>query len=132
MGDCVRNLKRIAVVDGSGSGSSTTMAVSKKRRIIGLTSADAELHDARFCFDLPEKTVYSGGVMNAGDLCTSFCMDQSPVSCCSSNESSEVVRDGFSLIDLEVNFWEILSPLLSVWLPRKKNKQKKQKQWIFF
>ena len=104
MGDCVRNFKRIAVVDGSGSGSSTTMAVSKKRRIIGLTSADAELHDARFCFDLPEKTVYSGGVMNAGDLCTSFCMDQSPVSCCSSNESSEVVRDGFSLIDLEVNF----------------------------
>ncbi|XP_050262201.1 cyclin-dependent kinase inhibitor 7-like isoform X2 [Quercus robur] len=104
MGDCVRNFKRIAVVDGSGSGSSTTMAVSKKRRIIGLTSSDVELHDARFCFDSPEKTVNSGGVMNAGDLCTSFCMDQFPVSCCSSNESSEVVRDGFSLIDLAKSF----------------------------
>ncbi|XP_030942586.1 cyclin-dependent kinase inhibitor 7-like isoform X2 [Quercus lobata] len=104
MGDCVRNFKRIAVLDGSGSGSSTTMAVSKKRRIIGLTSSDVELHDARFCFDSPEKTVNSGGVMNAGDLCTSFCMDQFPVSCCSSNESSEVVRDGFSLIDLAKSF----------------------------
>ncbi|XP_075673339.1 cyclin-dependent kinase inhibitor 7 isoform X1 [Castanea sativa] len=106
MGDCVRNCKRITVVDGSGSGTNTTMAVSKKRRIIGLTSLDAELHDARFCFDSPEKTVNSGGVMNAGDLCTSFCMDQFPVSCCSSNESSEFVRDGFRLMDLEAKSFE--------------------------
>ncbi|KAL4615471.1 hypothetical protein ACB092_07G127200 [Castanea dentata] len=106
MGDCVRNCKRITVVDGSGSGSNTTMAVSKKRRIIGLTSLDAELHDARFCFDSPEKTVNSGGVMNAGELCTSFCMDQFPVSCCSSNESSEFVRDGFRLMDLEAKSFE--------------------------
>ncbi|KAK9988352.1 hypothetical protein SO802_028591 [Lithocarpus litseifolius] len=108
MGDCVRNCKRIAAVDGSGSGSgsSTTMGVSKKRRIIGLTSSDVELHDARFCFDSPEKTVNFGGVMNAGDLCTSFCMDQFPVSCCSSNESSEVFRNGFSLIDLEAKSFE--------------------------
>nr|XP_023912856.1 cyclin-dependent kinase inhibitor 7-like isoform X1 [Quercus suber] len=114
MGDCVRNFKRIAVVDGSGSGSSTAMVVSKKRRIIGLTSSDVELHDARFCFDSPEKTVNSGRVMNAGDLCTSFCMDQFPVSCCSSNESSEVVRDGFSLIDLEAKGFETVDSTTSI------------------
>ena len=47
MGDCVRNCKRISVVEGSGS--STSMAVSKKRRIIGLTSSDLELGENCLC-----------------------------------------------------------------------------------
>ena len=55
MGDCVRNCKRISVVEGSGS--STSMAVSKKRRIIGLTSSDLELRQNCFCVDSLVKTV---------------------------------------------------------------------------
>uniref|UniRef100_A0A2N9HU62 Cyclin-dependent kinase inhibitor n=1 Tax=Fagus sylvatica TaxID=28930 RepID=A0A2N9HU62_FAGSY len=106
MGDCVRNCKRISVVEGSGS--STSMAVSKKRRIIGLTSSDLELGENCLCVDSPVKTVSpaNSGAENAGDLCRSFCTDQFPVSCCSSNESSEVVRESLRLIDLEAKSFE--------------------------
>ena len=128
MGDCVRNCKRISVVEGSGS--STSMAVSKKRRIIGLTSSDLELGENCSCVESPVKTVSpaNAGAENAGDLCRSFCTDQFPVSCCSSNESSEVVRESLRLIDLEVNFSKtectsIWFLLLSVWLLRKRTKK---------
>uniref|UniRef100_A0A2N9IXE8 Retrotransposon Copia-like N-terminal domain-containing protein n=1 Tax=Fagus sylvatica TaxID=28930 RepID=A0A2N9IXE8_FAGSY len=57
MGDCMRNCKRISVVEGSGS--STSMAVSKKRRIIGLTSSDLELKENCLCMDSPMKTITS-------------------------------------------------------------------------
>ena len=93
MDDCVRSCKRNAVEDGSSAGA----AVSKKRRVVGLASSNVELENQSLCME------YSGG-MNAGDLCSSFCTDQFPASCCSSNESSEVVRDNLRLLDLEVNF----------------------------
>jgi hypothetical protein len=91
-GDCVRNCKRNAVVEGSSTGA----AVAKRRRVVGFASPNVELENQRLCMD-------SGG-MNAGDLCSSFCTDQFPSSCCSSNESSEVMRDNLRRLDLEVNF----------------------------
>lgn len=93
MGDCARNCKRNAVVEGS---STAAAAVAKRRRVVGLASSNVELENQRLCMD-------SGGV-NAGDLCSSFCTDQFPASCCSSNESSEVVRGNLRCLDLEVNF----------------------------
>ncbi|GMY06894.1 cyclin-dependent kinase inhibitor 7-like isoform X2 [Fagus crenata] len=108
------------------------MAVSKKRRIIGLTSSDLELEENCLCVDSPVKTVspaISAGE-NTCDLCRSFCTDQFPVSCCLSNESSEVVRESLRLIDLEVNFSKtectsIWFAFLSVWLLRKRNEKEK-------
>ncbi|XP_062177591.1 cyclin-dependent kinase inhibitor 7 isoform X2 [Alnus glutinosa] len=88
-GDCVRNCKRNAVVEGSSTGA----AVAKRRRVVGFASPNVELENQRLCMD-------SGG-MNAGDLCSSFCTDQFPSSCCSSNESSEVMRDNLRRLDLE-------------------------------
>ena len=130
MGHCVRNCKRISVVEGSGS--STSMVVSKKRRIIGLTLSDLELGENCLCVDSPVKPVSLANSVgeNIGDLCRSFCTDQIPMSCCSSNESSEVVRESLRLIDLEVNFLKTICTsiwfaFLSVWLLRKQNEKEK-------
>ncbi|XP_059433431.1 cyclin-dependent kinase inhibitor 7-like [Corylus avellana] len=94
MEDSVRNCKRNAVVEGSSAGA----GVSKRRRVVGLASSNVDLENQSLCMD-------SGG-MNAGDLCSSFCTDQFPASCCSSNESSEVVRDNLRLLDLEAKSFE--------------------------
>ena len=132
MGDCVRNCKRISVVEGSSS--STSMAVSKKRRIIGLTSSDLDLRQNCFCVDSPVKTVSptNSAGENTDDLCKSFCTDQFSVSCCLSNESSEVVKESLRLIDLE-NFSKtecgsIYFAFLSIWLLRKRNEKGKKNE----
>ncbi|KAB1207103.1 Cyclin-dependent kinase inhibitor 7 [Morella rubra] len=107
MGDAVRNCKRNAVLEAS----STVSTVSKKRRIAGLSSSNAKLESTRSCVDSPENAVSPVNSedfarVNAGVLCSSVCTDQLPASCCSSNESCEVVRDSLKLMDLEAKSFE--------------------------
>lgn len=107
MGDAVRNCKRNAVLEAS----STVSTVSKKRRIVGLSSSNAKLESTRSCVDSPENAVSPVNFedfarVNAGVLCSSVCTDQLPASCCSSNESCEVVRDSLKLMDLEAKSFE--------------------------
>ncbi|KAF5448671.1 hypothetical protein F2P56_029180 [Juglans regia] len=116
MGDCTRKCKRnIAAVEGSSTSTSTStsmsMAVSKRMRIVGLPSLTVELENPLSCVALPgnvsspANSVDSEAV-NAGALSSSFCSDQLLASWCSSNESSEVVKDSFRLMDLEAKSFE--------------------------
>lgn len=108
MGDCTRKCKRnIAAVEGSST--STSTRVSKRMRIVGLPSLTVELENPLSCVALPGNVASPANsvdseAMNAGALSSSFRSDQLPASWCSSNESSEVVKDRFRLMDLEVNF----------------------------
>ncbi|KAF5444042.1 hypothetical protein F2P56_036548 [Juglans regia] len=107
MGDCTRNCKRNAPLEGSSTGAT---AVSKRRRIVGLPDENVELesYPARSSFvDLPENAAAPANsadsrAANVGVLCSSFCTDQLTASCCSSNDqSNEDVRDNSRLMDLE-------------------------------
>ncbi|KAG2703579.1 hypothetical protein I3843_06G136300 [Carya illinoinensis] len=105
MGDCTRNCKRNAPLEGSSTGAT---AASKRRRIVSLPDENVELekYPARSFVDLPENAAAQANsadtrAANAGVLRSSFCEDQLTASCCSSNESSEVVRDNLRLMDLE-------------------------------
>ncbi|XP_041009749.1 cyclin-dependent kinase inhibitor 7-like isoform X1 [Juglans microcarpa x Juglans regia] len=112
MGDCTRKCKRnIAAVEGSGSSTSTSTAVSKRLRIVGLPSLTVELENPLSCVALPGNVASPANsvdteAVNAGALSSSFCSDQLPASWCSSNESSEVVKDSFRLMDLKAKSFE--------------------------
>ncbi|KAG2703578.1 hypothetical protein I3843_06G136300 [Carya illinoinensis] len=93
MGDCTRNCKRNAPLEGSSTGAT---AASKRRRIVSLPDENVELekYPARSFVDLPENAAAQANsadtrAANAGVLRSSFCEDQLTASCCSSNESSE-------------------------------------------
>ncbi|KAG7977768.1 hypothetical protein I3843_05G047300 [Carya illinoinensis] len=110
MGDCTRKCKRnIAAVEGSSTSTSTW--VSKRMRIVGLPSLTVELENPLSCVALPGNVASPANsvdseAMNAGALSSSFRSDQLPASWCSSNESSEVVKDRFRLMDLEAKSFE--------------------------
>ncbi|KAG6711428.1 hypothetical protein I3842_05G052400 [Carya illinoinensis] len=112
MGDCTRKCKRnIAAVEGSSTSTSTSTRVSKRMRIVGLPSLTVELENPLSCVALPGNVASPANsvdseAMNAGALSSSFRSDQLPASWCSSNESSEVVKDRFRLMDLEAKSFE--------------------------
>ncbi|EXC17359.1 Cyclin-dependent kinase inhibitor 7 [Morus notabilis] len=98
MGDCKRN----AGISAMGAASSADNT-SKRRKIEEFSTVDIdddgddELGIGRLGVNSPVK------YWDDGDTCSaSFCLDRSPASCCSSNESSDVVKDGLRLVDLEL------------------------------
>ncbi|XP_024028999.1 cyclin-dependent kinase inhibitor 7 [Morus notabilis] len=102
MGDCKRN----AGISAMGAASSADNT-SKRRKIEEFSTVDIdddgddELGIGRLGVNSPVK------YWDDGDTCSaSFCLDRSPASCCSSNESSDVVKDGLRLVDLEVKRFE--------------------------
>ncbi|KAJ6671251.1 CYCLIN-DEPENDENT KINASE INHIBITOR [Salix viminalis] len=105
MGESERNSKRIAETEILES---STTSFSKKMKFdfdeFSLPSVDFKLQ-AHLCTAMsPGNLISSAASSNSDRFITgnSSCGD-SPVSCCSSNESIKVVKDSLRFIDLEVN-----------------------------
>ena len=98
MADCKRNAG-IAVMEASTEG------MSKRRKVHELSTVDIDDVDDELGFGSLGVNSPAKCWDDAGDTCSSFCLDRSPASCCSSNESSDVVKDGgLRLLDLKVGF----------------------------
>ncbi|XP_022749169.1 cyclin-dependent kinase inhibitor 7-like [Durio zibethinus] len=118
MGDCVRSCKRSAET-AEVEASTTSFSLSKRRKIVGsrelqelaLTSPAIELEIPRSVSNSQDKPAIvasssnSGGVL-AGDMCSSRCFSESSASRCSSNESSDIVKDSLRFVDLEAKSFE--------------------------
>ncbi|GMN37589.1 hypothetical protein TIFTF001_006939 [Ficus carica] len=100
MADCKRNAG-IAVMVASTEG------MSKRRKVHELSTADIDDGDDELGFGSLGVNSPAKCWDDAGDTCSSFCLDRSPASCCSSNESSDVVKDGgLQLLDPEEKCFE--------------------------
>ncbi|KAJ7967443.1 Cyclin-dependent kinase inhibitor [Quillaja saponaria] len=103
MSDCKRNARRITAMEAS-----STAIMSKKRRI-GVGSFELQLHSSHIELgnqyllqNWQENTVISpASSVNSGE----FYSDRIPVSCCSSNEKKDLVKNNWTLSvsDLEIS-----------------------------
>ncbi|XP_022727278.1 cyclin-dependent kinase inhibitor 7-like [Durio zibethinus] len=118
MGDCMRSCKRSAETAEMEEASSAGFSLSKRRKTVGsrelkeleLTSTDIELENPRFLPSSQYKpitaTYSNSGGMLACDMCSSLCSGESFASCCSSNESCDIVNDSLRLVDLQAKSFE--------------------------
>lgn len=105
MSDCKRNAREMVPSEASSEAT-----LSKKTKTGAGTcelrsrSCDMELRNTHLLEGWQEKSVSSATSVNSAGTVVSgeFCSDQFPLSCCSSNETSEVVKGNTKLMDLEV------------------------------
>ncbi|KAI4295634.1 hypothetical protein L6164_035657 [Bauhinia variegata] len=104
MADCKRVTETISFVEAS---SGATMSKKRKARVssceLQLRSLNVEFRESHLLEECNDTTFSSASSANsAGTLVSGeFFSDQFPSSCCSSNETGELVKDSATPLDLE-------------------------------